>query len=225
MCEPIDTADPHLHRLDVLSLCEDFSDHLRFDSPVGALRIVAEASEADMSLVAPPRVLTRILRMASAPGICVQELDYFDVDYRSELALTHESRFSQHDAGPVRVHFFKSAAVPSTPAMALDELLASIAGSYSGYSVLRPNSAGTVGRSLIKPPDIPEVQFPISLTERAEVALRDGTLRDRVRTGVAETVTIGSTHLEAKGVPFMEQMVTYLHVRILPHGCVTTQPR
>ncbi len=179
----------------VLRVCPDFSGHL-----IAVLRQVAEArNRQDLIELTDPlgdtELLERCLTSQEPVTHVVVEWDYFDLDYRSEFTLLHETSFAKRSPQALRLTFFDGDAraltsEPLSPYRAVDELK----NCFLGYIVLRPQHPGMIGRSLLRP-------------RHTRIATADGTPLDtRVRTAVSEVVTIFGVALECSGVvPFMEQ--------------------
>jgi hypothetical protein len=76
----------------------------------------------------------------------VAELNYIDLDYRSEYSAFWSRLFADKPTQVPRIHFFSEAFGP--------EQIHDVPNreSYLGYSVLRPTELGPVGRTLLSPP-------------------------------------------------------------------------
>ena len=94
-------------------------------------------------------IVARVLDVARGAGArtAVVELNYIDVDYRSEWALVYSRFFRSYPSTSHRVHFFASLVKPE------DVLDGELAGRYLGYSVMRPFRSGRVGRTLLVAPE------------------------------------------------------------------------
>lgn len=141
----------------------------------------------------------------------VVELEYFDLDYRSEFSATHETAFGVRRANCSRLHFF-GPDDDLRPPLTLRKWISDARGQYLGYAVVRPQVPGTIGRSLISPriaaTKSADATTPVWLPEGDELAAR-------VRTAVAEAVELLGVPLVVAGVPFMEQdgyLLTCAHV-------------
>lgn len=134
-------------------------------------------------------VLEAVLRQCTerAGGVVV-ELDYFDLDYRSEITAVNDTVFSRTDFQTRRLHFFRAEVPDDISAYAY---IGSARDGYLGYAIIRPHIPGPVGRCLLAP----------TLSE----ALGIDDDPPRVRTGATEVVTILGHSLDAHGVPFMQQ--------------------
>lgn len=116
---------------------------------------------------------------------------YFDLDYRSELGRLQEVAFLPMVADASRVHFFGDR-VRGTGLRLRD--FVSTATEYLGYIVVRPQSVGAIGRSIVPSrATIGNGKVSPELAER------------RIRTAVREPVQLFGVDLEAVGIPFMEQ--------------------
>lgn len=130
----------------------------------------------------------------------IVERDYFDLDYRSEFTATHETSFATRDPTAKRLHFFADSAPPGV--VSLFELTRSLADSYLGYAILRPQYPGAIGRSIISPRGSSSANSNVQLVENPLTGSR---LESRIRTAVTEFVELFGVPLKAVGVPFMEQ--------------------
>jgi len=154
------------------------------------------------------------LRAFGTVSLIVLELEYFDIDYRSEFSAVLEDSFGVDDHRTARLHFFRDTEDPAaevdlrvcleaalTPYEAEATDRADVANEglqrprsrYLGYVIVRPQSPGTIGRSIVSP-----------VEERVELAEGEA-LETRVRTIVREPVDIFGLQAQAYGVPFMEQ--------------------
>jgi len=129
-------------------------------------------------------------RFTSVAKTFVVELSYFDLDYRSEFSRTYETSFGRRNPEVYRLHFF---ATPAKDQVHLRDYVELAVGGYLGYSIIRPNAPGTIGRSMIPP--IAEHEALSANTQ----------LSDVVRTAVTERVQLFGIWLTTTGVPFMEQ--------------------
>jgi hypothetical protein len=146
--------------------------------------------------------LTEVLTAFGRPAVAILEYDYFDLDYRSEFSAVHETSFAARDPDTLRLHFLGVEAqttMRSTVDLAAASADKGQRGSYLGYVVLRPQSPGTVGRSIITPRgSLPQAD--------GDATLLDGeALESHVRTAVTEFVELFGVQINAVGVPFMEQ--------------------
>lgn len=140
----------------------------------------------------------------------VVEEGYYDLDYRSEFTATHETSFALRNPSTRRMHFFASSCTDFKGTLL--ELILSLAESYLGYAVLRPQYPGTIGRSLVSPV-ASSVFSPGDL--KGHRRLEGKALERRVRTAVEEVVELFGVPLRAVGVPYMEQdghLLTCAHV-------------
>ena len=129
----------------------------------------------------------------------VVEREYFDLDFRSEFSLTHETSFAVRSPDTLRLHLFMDE--PEAGARLL-EAVDQMAASYAGYVILKPQTPGTIGRSM----------FGLNLLCGATLGLLDETptldpsrVRARIRVTAVEFVTLAGVRLRVEGVPFMEQ--------------------
>ena len=154
------------------------------DSAGNAVSDGADEPDAD-------KPLRRLLEAFTAEAnLLVIEDVYFDIDYRSEFSKTHELSFAAKSPDTSRWHFFQGS-VPKSNRHLRDAVKR--AKSYFGYTVIRPQSVGRVGRSIVSPN-----------SKTIELA-PSTTLAEQVRTIVAEPVQVFGVPLVARGVPFMEQ--------------------
>lgn len=136
----------------------------------------------------------------------VIEFGYFDLDYRSEFTLTHETTFASRNPNTDRWHFFSGE--PAAEAADLREAVQALAPTYLGYTIIRPQINGTVGRSVVHPPQALRDTSAKDSTDVVQIA-------SRIRTTVDEHVELFGVPLTAIGVPFMEQdaaLLTCAHV-------------
>lgn len=136
----------------------------------------------------------------------VIEFDYFDLDYRSEVAVRQESTFSALQWATDRLHFFS--AMPDKDS---DQRLYTFAkmcagrtsidspsnSGYLGYAVI-PRNSRRVGRSLVTP-------RAAIRNDRNEIVFPSSKVAEQTRTAAAETVNLFGNYLVAVGIPFMEQ--------------------
>lgn len=158
----------------VWKLCKQFPKHL---------------IERAMALPTQMPVVAETLASFAGATYAVLEHRYFDMDYRSEFSATHQTTFAARNADTTRLHLFAGAPKRLTPRGVAEDCRKD----YLGYTVLRPQSPGAIGRSIIPPRAHPK-----------ELAASES-LAEHVRTAVAETVTLFGVRLQAKGVPFMQQ--------------------
>lgn len=157
------------------ALCTTYADHL--------------IADAEMPSVKQTPFVQRTLECFGPATFAVLERAYFDLDYRSEFSATHQTTFASRTAETDRLHFFEG----DSSSASLRLMVSDRADGYLGYIVLRPQSPGAIGRSIIPP-------------RKALEELADGeTLAEHVRTAVAEPVELFGVPLTAVGVPFMEQ--------------------
>jgi hypothetical protein len=133
----------------------------------------------------------KVLFNAFVATVAVLELDYFDLDYRSEFSATHELSFAALAPQVSRLHFFNTER-PGKPT-SLRDFVSKSKSSYLGYVVIRPQDPPSIGRSLVSPVGIcEELAEPTSMAKH-------------VRTAVNEHTELFGVPLCAVGVPFMEQ--------------------
>jgi hypothetical protein len=156
--------------------------------------------------VDPPLVQVMKAFLPAAKTV-VLERDYFDLDYRSEFTATHETSFAASETDTSRLHFFAGTVDAKED---LPQAVQTLARSYLGYVVVRPQAQGAVGRSLIplqgaayrlRPAqsgdDVPSID--------ATPLLVGASLQDRIRTHVTEWNELFGTLMWCTGVPFMQQ--------------------
>lgn len=112
----------------------------------------------------------------------IAEYRYLDADYRNEHSRFYSTTFRRYPSIAHRLHFFRGL----LPDDILDELLPTRFDQhrYLGYSVMRPISAGPVGRTVIAPLDV---------------------MAPHVSCQVNDTVNLFGSNLEVRGSPFMSQ--------------------
>ncbi|MET7774155.1 hypothetical protein [Nocardia sp. NPDC005366] len=171
--------DPIDHLLDLLKLRRD-TDRPKDDQPARSLLQV----------------------FCSKANVVVVEKEYFDLDFRSEFSKVHEVRFGSRSSDTARIHFFRGS-IPRRRGVHLRDFVAKQSTEYFGYSVLRPQFPGRIGRSM--------VSADLTVPELAG----DRTLADKVRTAVGEDIQVFGVARQVVGVPFMEQdghLFTCAHV-------------
>lgn len=131
--------------------------------------------------------------ISGAASFAIKEHDYFDVDYRSEFALTHETHFETRDVSSSRLHFFSTWPGHSLQKSGLYRTVQQLADSYLGYVVIRPQTPGSVGRSVLT--WLP--MTPVTVDGLPEAS--------RLRTAVSDWVHLFGVPLVAVGVPYMKQ--------------------
>jgi len=133
-----------------------------------------------------PEPLQRVLQVARDGGCStvVVENRYVDLDYRSEYSAFWSLRFESPSPFARRMHFFR-AELRDEQIHALDEAAAG----YLGYSILKPLSAGAVGRTVLQPPP---------------------TLTSATLATVEDQVSLFGNRLRVRGVPFVQQDGEYL---------------
>jgi hypothetical protein len=137
---------------------------------------------------------------------CLQVLDtaitviiehgYFDLDARSEMAVTLVRQFQFTAPLHDRLHFFSSRVKYGEFESALTDNSEAdrLRKDYLGYMVLRrDNAKHIVGRSMLTPP------------RKLSEVLKPDEFDSRVRTRVDEEVTLAGISLTVTGVPFMQQ--------------------
>jgi hypothetical protein len=125
----------------------------------------------------------------------VVENYYFDLDTRSEVGELQETRFGAMTPFTDRYHFFAQA---SEPGQSLRDFVEAAQDAYLGYSVIRSQISGRLGRSIV----------PIASTihdNTGKPVLDAVIVADRVRTAVVEHINLFGVELAATGVTFMEQ--------------------
>lgn len=152
--------------------------------------VLTSASGADVpagggSAGFPPeaaRPLLRILRIVRDLGCetIVVESRYVDADYRSEYANYWASLFTNRSGFARRLHFFRCKLTDND----LHQLPPPKRLGYLGYTVLRPNPFGPVGRTVVAPP---------ARYGDANMAL------------VTDEVNLLGQRLTIKGAPFCQQ--------------------
>ena len=125
----------------------------------------------------PMRQVLRIAREGGCRSVVVEER-YIDPDYRSEYSAFWSRRFEERRPLAKRLHFFAAPIEPETLHVAPP------AGSYLGYTVLRPTDLGPVGRTVLRPPP---------------------RLGDAVLTTVRDRPSLFGNPLDVLGVPFCQQ--------------------
>jgi hypothetical protein len=160
----------------LIALCDEYPGHL--------------AAHLE---IADPADKTPVLNLFDGfrpSGTAIVEVDYFDLDYRSEFTATHETSFTVREPAVSRVHFFSERQAGRAP---LRDVVDGLKSGYRGYAVVRPQTPGAIGRSLVTPfGQLNELHDP------------DG-LHEHIRTAVREHLTVFGVPLVATGVPFMEQ--------------------
>ena len=96
MCVPVVTADRHVGA-SVVSICDDPVDCIlgRLDDAVNGASKSGPARGVMAAFLATAKTL-------------IIELDYFDIDYRSEIALIQPHSFSADRPQTQRWHFFSA---------------------------------------------------------------------------------------------------------------------
>ena len=113
------------------------------------------------------RQVLRIAREGGCRSVVVEER-YIDPDYRSEYSAFWSRRFEERRPLAKRLHFFAAPIEPETLHVAPP------AGSYLGYTVLRPTDLGPVGRTVLRPP--PRLGDAVLTTVRDRPSLFRATL-------------------------------------------------
>ena len=185
MCQDFTREDEKPLGLALL-LCDRF-DHCLL--PRFGLGDGAEES-GDIQAHGPARSL--FSAFAPRASLAIVEFDYFDLDYRSEFSVTHETSFIARNPSARRVHFFSTQRAP-TPDERMRDFIVACTKSYLGYVIVRPQEPPTVGRSMVTANgDCQWLRFKRQL-------------RRHIRTAVPERVNLFGVPLTAVGVPFMEQ--------------------
>jgi hypothetical protein len=128
------------------------------------------------------------------------EMEYFDLDYRSEFSATHVTAFGMRSPDCSRLHLFGETRFQPAPEDSLQAAVQSLSQQYLGYVIVRPQFPGTVGRTLIS-----------SQTNSAPPGHDRGPLLsglrldERIRTQVRELVEVLGVAMSVVGVPYMEQ--------------------
>jgi hypothetical protein len=136
----------------------------------------------------------------------ILESNYFDMDYRSELALMQETTFAPLLPTTTRMHFFTTKPLVDDAPERLHDFAARSEKesprfrkpNYLGYTILRPREGRRIGRSFVT------TDTPIR-NDRNEKKLAASVVASQIRTAVKETVNLFGVYLVAVGVPFMEQ--------------------
>lgn len=130
------------------------------------------------------QILCEVVGQALDAGAvsALAEYRYLDADYRSEHTAFYSTTFRRYPSIAHRLHFFSQplddAALDTSHPTAFAEK------GYLGYTVIRPVSANTVGRTVITPP--PE-------------------LADHVTCRADDEVNLFGSRLVANGAPFLSQ--------------------
>ncbi len=141
-------------------------------------------------------ITSRCVSTCSRATHAIVEYDYFDLDARSNAAITigfkHQTRMPTTD----RVVFIRRR--DEHPELSVepsvDDVLTLIRGSEAvGYMVLSGERHGPIGRSILPvPASIDGVRVGVDINRR-------------VRTTVSEPISVFGAPLEVRGVPFMQQ--------------------
>ena len=137
-------------------------------------------SRYDPNLVGRP--FERCLEVAEENGAktLVIETRYIDLDYRSEYSNFFSRTFSEIPDTTHRLHFFKAEIQPAE----ITALPPEAQKSYLGYVIVRPNSLGRVGRTVLKPPP---------------------GMGNSVQSSVRDYINFFGQKLSVQGVPFAQQ--------------------
>ncbi len=197
MCEDRTTRPDEAYAR-VIDPCPTFYEHLLSDH-------VSPSSTPDRP------VTQQTFRAFGDVSLIIVELGYFDVDFRSEFSAVLEDSFAVEDHSTARLHFFRGTEKVTRRTDLRACLEAAVAtevpdpdrsdpvegaralSPYLGYVIIRPQSPGTIGRSVIAPA---EKRPDLSSQTRLEA---------HVRTAIREPVDIFGVRAQAFGVPFMEQ--------------------
>lgn len=171
----------------LVALCDKFADHLL------TTKFLPKTADWDVS---PNPVVTSVLRAFVGSKTAVFEPAYFDLDYRSEFSATLETVSKPRLPETIRLHFFSDEVAQVDLLTAVEALKPS----YRGYTIIRPQVPGTLGRSVISPPSGLPDYLKYGHKLRSEVPLSE-----RVRVGVRDPVHVFGVPLIATGVPFIEQ--------------------
>lgn len=133
--------------------------------------------------------------LADCAKTLVIENYYFDLDTRSEVGELQETRFGVMVPFTSRYHFFGAAAHKGER---LRDFVARAANTYIGYSIIRHQFNGRLGRSLA-PTRSAIYDSKGALRLSADVVHR------QTRTAVVEHLNLYGVELKASGVAFMEQ--------------------
>ncbi|WP_146251386.1 hypothetical protein [Nocardia tenerifensis] len=147
----------------------------------------------------PARSLIEVF--CSRANVVIVEGGYFDIDYRSEFSKVHDSRFAFRSPDTTRLHFFHGVIADDNPY--IYDFVAQDESIYYGYTVIRPQVPGKIGRSMVSV----DVEVPGIIGEKE--------FADKVRTSVAEVVQVFGVAKKVVGVPFMEQdghILTCAHI-------------
>lgn len=209
MCESIALPPDEESYGALRKLCSNSTDctldYLDIDKP----SLVPENGGPDRLVNGASIVATAVFdtfKAAEAAYMMVED-DYFDLDYRSEYSATHEMIFRVREPSAVRLHFF-SRRRPGRLSLKYQSLSSfgqqyrypdgpiplANQGEYLGYVIIRPQSPGIVGRSMIT--------TNVWVKDLAEGRQ---TLSPHIRTAVTEHVQVFGVSIVAVGVPFMEQ--------------------
>ncbi len=154
-------------------------------------RLTESALEGPVS-----RSLIACIEAADSARTAVVEHGYFDIDSRSEYAITIQRQYRFAPPANDRVHYFdrRISLAQFTRALTDRRYAREIRGSYLGYMILRSdNDQHMVGRALLSPP------------RHRDRVLDPPRFAQRVRTLAREHVTLAGIRLAVDGVPFMEQ--------------------
>lgn len=167
----------------VLGLCEHAATHL-----------------VELFRLDPRTAAAQVFQILARPqSFAVIEWVYFDLDYRSEFTVTHETSFPVRDPNASRINFFSSPA-PTQP-LSLYDAVVNGRPHYRGYCVIRPQVVGAIGRTMVTTDaDLTQPE------DRVFSGLRENAvLSDFIRTAVVEDVEVFGVGLRIVGTPFMEQ--------------------
>jgi hypothetical protein len=166
--------------------------------PLVELRPAEESPDAETSGEEPTTSMNS--PRATLEAFCslathvVLEQFYFDLDSRSEHAMTVAGRFDDANiTATTRLHFVVSTEAPGSK-QSLRGFAANVNSiDYLGYMIVRQQAYGTVGRTLV-----PAHIDPALLTRSADV-------NRLVKIQAVEHVQLFGVHHSACGIPFMEQ--------------------
>ncbi len=134
---------------------------------------------------------------AATAKTVVEEFDYFDLDYRSEVAELIDSSFrlQTSDQYTSRLHFFAERVVEDEVhgTERVHDYLERAAESYLGYTIVNPEKPVRFGRSMVS-----------TMTNIDGLASPEAAAA-QIRTAVIEPVNVLGVSMEVVGVPFMEQ--------------------
>ena len=130
-----------------------------------------------LSVPFPPNVassLFQLLDSLETPArTAVVEGYYIDVDYSASYYDQRGRSFTPDKRGTTRVHFFSQDLPSDAPSTADPELIKTMQDSYLGFTVLRPETPVTLGRTFVACPSTISgmpVRFPTRGTTKVDLA-------------------------------------------------------